>query len=475
MTDRDEFDRHLSAVLVAKENAVRPPDGLAQRLITGATERRSARHRVSLRGAPRWLPPLLAAAAVVAVVAVGAALAGSPQSQHVPPATHAPTVVPTATAPPSSPTTRVSSPPVSSTHASTAPAGPDGTPVPAGFAAHDVTFLDREHGWGLGNVPCAAAPGYCAVVVRTEDGGGHWRALPAPKGVTPVDDQGNASGGSCGTNGNIYGPCVDRVAFADSLHGYLWSFHSFFMTVDGGATWRDAHARATQLVVSGDTVVRLSPIHDCSSECAGRLQYATVGSTAWHTVQPAGTVPGLFSSQLRASGSSVFFENGPIQGGAAASLYRSVDGGRHWSAVPSGRCPVGDGELSLAPDGTLAMLCGDATDATVRVMAPGRSSFAAARAMPHTADSGSVVGSPQVQMSALSADRMVGFVLPQSADTIPWIEYASADGGGTWHKIGTVETPWTPISATTGYVLTASGSAVAFTGDAGATWSSQPF
>ena len=42
MTDRDEFDRHLSAVLVAKENAVRPPDGLAQRLITGATERRSA-------------------------------------------------------------------------------------------------------------------------------------------------------------------------------------------------------------------------------------------------------------------------------------------------------------------------------------------------------------------------------------------------------------------------------------------------
>lgn len=97
--------------------------------------------------------------------------------------------------------------------------GPSGSAAPAGFAAASVTFVSLREGWVLGSVPCAS--GLCPVLLRTQDGGRTWVAIPAPSSTVSTGPQ---------TNG------VREVRFADANDGWvygpeLWSTH------DGGAHW----------------------------------------------------------------------------------------------------------------------------------------------------------------------------------------------------------------------------------------------
>ena len=99
--------------------------------------------------------------------------------------------------------------------------------APAGFAAASVTFVSLREGWVLGSVPCAS--GLCPVLLRTQDGGRTWVAIPAPSSTVSTGPQ---------TNG------VREVRFADANDGWvygpeLWSTH------DGGAHW-------TQQTLPGD-------------------------------------------------------------------------------------------------------------------------------------------------------------------------------------------------------------------------------
>lgn len=104
MTDLQDFENELRAMLADQEHAAAEPDGLADRLITNASKRQGTVHRVdfSRRATKRWLPPLFVAAAVALAVALTSILVSATRADKHTPATPSPssTVHPTHTSAP---------------------------------------------------------------------------------------------------------------------------------------------------------------------------------------------------------------------------------------------------------------------------------------------------------------------------------------------------------------------------------------
>jgi hypothetical protein len=99
MNELQDFERELRTALVDSERTADPPDGLTERLIANTAQRPTSGHPHRARlGRIRWLPPALAAAAVISTVAVAALVTTVVASDHhIAPLTHLPTVHPTPT------------------------------------------------------------------------------------------------------------------------------------------------------------------------------------------------------------------------------------------------------------------------------------------------------------------------------------------------------------------------------------------
>ncbi|HEV7206159.1 MAG TPA: hypothetical protein VGN18_16250 [Jatrophihabitans sp.] len=139
-------------MLTAVESGARASDGLEQRLaaIDGsaghASQPRVGPHRAIGRRSPRWVPPLLAAA-VLAVIAGGAAVVSTVAADHSRPATRPPTLTPTPTPVPTPITTPAPRPSTAVTTARTTSSttAPTGSPTsasssPAGSRTAAVTL-----------------------------------------------------------------------------------------------------------------------------------------------------------------------------------------------------------------------------------------------------------------------------------------------------------------------------------------------
>jgi photosystem II stability/assembly factor-like uncharacterized protein len=102
------------------------------------------------------------------------------------------------------------------------------TPVSHGY----VFFVDPENGWILDASSCGV--GSCdGNIYRTTDGGTSWEQIHS-FGPSPEDDP----------NAIPYGGIKDRIAFSDARHGWLTgsipvpSFVYLYATRDGGITWQ---------------------------------------------------------------------------------------------------------------------------------------------------------------------------------------------------------------------------------------------
>ena len=102
----------------------------------------------------------------------------------------------------------------------------------AGFVVNNISFLDAQRGWAVGNVRNGGGAG----LYRTTNGGQSWTALTTP---TPND---------------LY----SEVTFADPLHAQARVYYGDFVTNDGGLTWIGT---ATNLpwLTGYNPVVRLQP------------------------------------------------------------------------------------------------------------------------------------------------------------------------------------------------------------------------
>ena len=459
MTDNDDFSRAVQRTLHRSAERVSADGALIERLVANARNPLPA--PASVRPLRAWFRPLLAAAAVAIVGAGAVGIVAAVNSQHGSPAAPHPTVQVTTAGP--SPTASA----VPTTTAPTSTPSATAAAVPAGFHLASAYFLDADLGWAIGDATCATTPATdCASLIATTDGGGSWHALGLPSGlVSTLDDF-----GSCGTNGGINGPCVNRVLFATARDGYLWSFNTFYSTTDGGMSWKpEAGGRALDVVSDGAKVLRLSPVHDCSSGCPGALQVSDAGSTTWRTVTPGGQTPALFGTRLTAGPSgffvlSVSMANVSSDSGATV-LYHSVDGVA-WTAVHQYDDLARF--IDNPADGSVVAFDSDGT--SVSVSADGGRTFAPPRmtVVPSTT-SGS-------NLAAASDSVMVMTVATTAQTRI----YRTQDGGRSWAQVATL--PGTAeatsprfTSATDGYLGVRGQSVIVTTSDGGQTWTSHPF
>lgn len=296
-----------------------------------------------------WLVPVLAAACVALLIAVGlvgrdylksSGTAGRP----VNPATHnlpvAPPLTHAATATPSP--------------GATGSSGPTGTGsgsvgIPSGFTVRDLTFVSLDEGWALGSHGCTDVAVDCATTLaHTSDGGRSWSGLPTPPwDGTQVTD-------------------VEHVRFADSRIGYAFSSSALYLTTDGGRSWQLQSGGAWGLEVANGIAVRVLGQGACAPGCQYRVERSAVGSTSWQSVSlPPGAFP--VGAQLVRTGHVLALATyGNPAGGssdAIGALFVSTDDGASWQLRTP--CVQGAGQrgevdltsISLAPDGTLAALC----------------------------------------------------------------------------------------------------------------------
>jgi photosystem II stability/assembly factor-like uncharacterized protein len=452
----DDFDATVQHTLGQVVAAVRPDPHLADRLVAnvrgGSTTvvDLGARRRMS-----RVLPPLLAAAAIVILVVGGAVgMRVLSESNHKtarqPKPVHTKPFVPVA-------------------------------PVVPHFRAVNLSFSDAQHGWAIGDGQCATGTKTdCPALLATTNGGRSWRALGVPTGIVSTFD-----GASCGTNGNLSGPCVDAVTFANASDGYLWSLHEIYATTDGGRTWSRYSNPVTDwdgassLVVVGDSVVRIAPNGQCSAGCSGSVQRAPLGTTQFSLVHPSNRQIGRGSSTLDVHGGDVYLFAGGVgldSGGLSPTpgVFRSSNGGRTWQRIAVDPCGDGSsfGEYDFVThDGLAVAWCGSG----VRVATAGSATFSALRPLP-------------------SPDAPVYPVAAESADTITAADFSNSyngdaghdqttfevtgDGGRTWRRSPPLPVrgaAFTFATGSIGYAAAEYASEIYTTRDGGLTWTPGSF
>jgi hypothetical protein len=208
----------------------------------------------------------------------------------------------------------------------TVPNGPPG--VPANFQATSVTFVGTQTGWVIGQAgtPGDCATQYCTSVARTDNTGGSWYGVPAPKTGAPD--------GSTG---------VGQIRFLNEENGWafgpaLWSTHN------GGQSWAQV-ATGGLRVVSLETVgsEAFAIFGDCSGAGAdyasGCTSYTLYSSPAtvdhWQPVPGMSAVPAQGASAT--TGSSVSLVLTPSAGyfytPDGTILSGPVSGTAAWTAV----------------------------------------------------------------------------------------------------------------------------------------------
>ena len=373
MIDPDEFDTLVQDTLRAVDADTHTDPSLADRLIANAREGETK--VVALhwpRRAAARIAPLIAAAAVAVVVLAlvfvghhsGGRSATTATSSLAPP-----TVLPSTQVVPSpsstAPTETPSRPALkSSTHsAPTTSAGTHEPPVSyyspkaQHFVLTQQQYISQNEGWELGDAKCpTSAKTDCATLLHTTDAGNHWTKVAVPAGVVSTKDY-----GSCGDNGDILGPCIDAINFANSHVGYTWSHHDLYVTTDGGLHWTNLDTQYVyDLQFVGQRVARLTGRYACSSGCTFGVFSARLGSSDFTQVVPWSTNPSFW--QLASGGGLGYLLEVLWTAPGTSSpnaIYRSTDG-VHWTkltgAVPCGKRDIR--AIKVDSQGKLTATCG---------------------------------------------------------------------------------------------------------------------
>ncbi len=359
-------------------------------------------------------------------------------------------------------TTTASGTGASTTAPPPAPAGPQGGPVPANFAAVSVTFVSLQTGWVLGAAPCGTPP--CTSLLRTRDGGKTWAGVPAPQAELSVDQS----------------PGVSHVRFADMDNG--WAFGpALWATHDGGSHWSavtlpgaDKGARVDDLAAAGGAV------HAVVIGAGGiDILSSPVGSDAWRvspTTVPLGAGP-VPHAQLILSGAS----------GWVVEVNRTVVGGARLSAgawapwQPPCLDAGGPMILSAASPTDLVAVCdegiwtGATPMITARVSGDGGTRFSSPSRVPAPWQAGSTQAvastAPRTQVVAGTTNDGAAVLLATFDTGATWTTVKQA-GNGRWTDVGFTSTDQgvavdIPADARAGALL--------MTLDGGHTWNAVAF
>jgi photosystem II stability/assembly factor-like uncharacterized protein len=467
----------LRDTMRADAASVEPTTDLAEQIIAEAMDATVVR-RLRPTGPAGWRNWVLpAVAAITVAVLVGAVLLAREMIHSTDKtAQPGPTMSqPAPTPSPSSSNDKISPAPSRGTSAIKPPStpvqvGPVGGPVPVGFHAVDLTWISTTQGWAIGTAPCANAP--CTSMVRTRDGGASWVGIHAPAAELDQDH---------GCNGL----CVKNVRFASALVGYAFGTNALFMTTDGGDSWVRQSGGADALETSNGTALRVTgQAPGCVPGCTYRVQRSDIGSSSWAAVAiPQIDAAGDGVTLVRSGHLAALEVIGNPAGGASnerSALLTSGDDGAHWLARGE-PCPqtgsssagneVDSRSLTSAADGSLTVLCSLRGVSTAAFTATSTDSGDSFRAAPRS------LGKDTAAIGAASAQVLFAV----QADGL----YRSNDGGGHWQRAlvdtsisgnGRDGAPFIGFeSVSTGRYLSADGSSLYTTTDAGLHWSRSKF
>lgn len=227
---------------------------------------------------------------------------------------------------------------------------PAGGPVPAGFSPVSFTAVSPEDFWLLGQAPCANP--VCTSIVRTTDGGSSFVGIPAPQ--VALAQQGATSP----TSG------IDTLRFADPLDGYAFDSNpdgQLWVTHDGGGDW------SQPAFLSGKTLMGFGTgagyafalVGSCQGgTCSGVvLDRSPVTTDNWSAISLP--VPNGVSqvADMTVHGSSVWVSLTTAATQAHQLLLIGTDAGSHFSTAQS-PCFAGlAGKITAASDSVLWGVC----------------------------------------------------------------------------------------------------------------------
>lgn len=460
MTDfHDDLEARLRASLA--DRARQAPDGgpLGEQILTaaesGVVPLRPVREHPRWRS---WGTPLVAAAAVAAIVggAVGVSHLRT-DADHNPPV-HQPTT------PAPHPSTVATTTAASPTTATTLPSVDPRTYQLTDFRVRDLTFVGANQGWALGTADCLSGAGTCTALAYSADGT-HWTG----HGTTPFNVPGV---GSCTS------PCVTNIRFATASTGYAFGADAVFMTTDSAQHWTRTGNGAAALETLNGNVIRIAaqPAGCSPPGCTYAVLTAAIGVPQWHATSLSDAhTSGMSTGALlsRSSNVAVLTVLGHPAGGATdaeSAVYTSADDGATWSArgdpcMPTGATSEVDTlAMTTSSDGTLTGLCA--------VRGVGREHILSStdRGSSWVPASGEVPTGYATSVAAASGQQ----VLASGARV-----YRTVNGGASWSTVtaggGLPGVVWLGFeSGTTGRAVqtgTGGSSTIWTTHDAGATWS----
>jgi len=232
----------------------------------------------------------------------------------------------------------------------------DGTP-PAGLPAQ-LEFVDSVHGYLWGGTPSAQG----AVPLWTTSDGGHtWveaRVGPVVSDVSAIGSNVWAVVGSCPVDSSsLAGACPATVE----------------VSLDNGATWQvtevappvseeptlsvaDQDLELARITTRRAYVLSIAPPRTAGGSSPVQLAYTADGGHTW-TARPDPCPTYFdFGQEIAASGTSDLWMvcgSQPSTGSQAKALYRSNDGGQHWTLTAAANAPVLSGNISLPAAGGL--------------------------------------------------------------------------------------------------------------------------
>jgi hypothetical protein len=191
--------------------------------------------------------------------------------------------------------------------------------APAGFRAQSTTWLDADHGYLLGTLPCGTKT--CPRVLGTSDGGATWRSLGRPHAQIARDGRPKRTG-------------VTELRFSTTASG--WAFAPLLRhTNDGGRTWttQDIPGDGGQVLdLATDTAGTWAVVSPCRWGHSGGFRTSPL--TLWRTTSPTGTrwtqvpadLPYNVHADITANGSTVYVSDPQLEFGADDVLLASTDG-----------------------------------------------------------------------------------------------------------------------------------------------------
>jgi photosystem II stability/assembly factor-like uncharacterized protein len=229
--------------------------------------------------------------------------------------------------------------------------------LPADLPAQ-LEFADTTHGYLWGGTP--SAQGTVPLWV-TSDGGHTWVQAPVGPVVSDVSAIGADVWAVVGTRPISSLPLADAYPVTVDVsmdNGLTWTPTTASPPVseEPGISIADQDLELARITPARAYVLSFAPGRTPSGITVGQLAYTADGGQSWQ--QRPDPCPRYFDigQEIAASGTDDLWmvcASQPTSGSQAKALYRSSDGGRHWTLTAAANAPVLSGNVSLPAAGGL--------------------------------------------------------------------------------------------------------------------------